>query len=349
LLEDYLMPLPKSVPAGCALVIALAFGASGVAVAVHPDGKTPPGMVWIAGGEFTMGSDGDFARADEQPPHRVRLDGLWIDATAVSNGEFRRFVEATGHVTTAEQAPALEEIMAQLPPGSAPPPAAMLVPASLVFGLPAAGAPGGWEWREGADWRQPTGPGSSIAGKDDHPVVHVSWFDATAYCRWAGKRLPTEAEWEYAARGGLEEKTYVWGSEHAHANTWQGHFPVINTGEDGYLTTSPVGSFEPNGYGLYDMAGNVWEWVHDWYRPDTYARRAGQDPAVNPEGPESSLDPNQPTVPKRVSRGGSFLCHESYCAGYRPSARTRASPDTSLSHTGFRCAASTVPASSASG
>lgn len=218
----------------------------------------------------------------------------------------------------------------------------MLVPGSLVFTMPSAGAPGDWEWREGVDWHQPAGPGSSLTGKEAHPVVHVSWFDATAYCRWAGKRLPAEAEWQYAARGGLEEMPYVWGAEDARigeprANIWQGVFPIINTGDDGYLTTSPVCSFEPHGHGLYDMAGNVWKWVHDRYRPDTYAHRVGQGLAVNPEGPESSHDPHQPTVPKRVSRGRSFLCYESYFTAYRPSPRTKASPDTSLSHTGFRC------------
>jgi formylglycine-generating enzyme required for sulfatase activity len=309
-----------------------------------PGGSAPAGMVRIPGGEFTMGSTGPFARADEQPTHRVRLEAFWMDATEVTNADFRRFVNATDHVTTAERAPKLEELMAQLPAGSAPPPKAMLVAGSLVFRMPTPTAPGGWEWRQGASWRQPHGPGTNLEGKAAHPVVHVSWFDAVTYCRWAGKRLPTEAEWEYAARGGLEERTYVWGDDtphgqHHHANIWQGRFPIVNTGADGYLETSPARSFEPNGYGLHDMAGNVWEWVADWYRADTYAGRAGAA-AVNPQGPASSLDPREPTVPKRVSRGGSYLCHESYCGGYRPSARMKISPDTSLSHTGFRCAAS---------
>jgi formylglycine-generating enzyme len=324
------------------LGVTLAVFVPGLAAAASPDQKVPPGMVWMAGGEFTMGSIWELARSDEKPVHQVRLDGFWMDATEVTNAQFRQFVEATGRVTAAEQAPKLEELMEQLPPGSMLPPAEMLVPGSLVF-TPRSGArDGGWEWQPGANWRHPEGPGSSLDGKDDHPAVHVSWFDATAYCQWARKRLPTEAEWEYAARGGLAAKPYVWGEEQPEsgtprANIWQGIFPFRNTSADGYVTTSPMRSFPPNGYGLYDMAGNAWEWTQDWYRPDTYARWAGEAVVVNPEGPDSSYDPYKPTVPKRVARGGSYLCHASYCTGYRPSARTKASPDTSLSHTGFRC------------
>jgi formylglycine-generating enzyme len=307
-----------------------------------PEQNVPPGMVEIAGGEFTMGGTGELARSDERPAHRVRLEGFWMDAAEVTNAQFRQFIEATGYVATAEQAPNIEDIMTQLPPGSPPPPAEMLVPGSLVFTPPVGTRDGGWQWTPEASWRQPGGPGSGLDGKDDHPVVHVSWFDATAYCQWAGKRLPTEAEWEYAARGGLEDKLYVWGEDQPkadapRANIWQGIFPYQNSGADGYLTTSPVRSFSPNGYGLYDMAGNAWEWVQDWYRADTYSRRAGEAAVVNPQGPDNSYDPREPTVPKRVHRGGSYLCHESYCSGYRPSARMKASPDTSLSHTGFRC------------
>jgi formylglycine-generating enzyme len=340
--KEHSMHSTGAVFARVVLSVMLALSARGLVAAEDLDRQGPPGMVWIAGGEFHMGSTSELARRDEKPVHRVRVDDFWMEATEVTNTQFRQFVEATGYVTTAEQAPKLEDIMAQLRPGSKPPPAEMLVPGSLVFTPPSTGQAGGWEWRPGANWRQPQGPGSSIAGKDDHPAVHASWFDATAYCQWSGKRLPTEAEWEYAARGGLEDKPYIWGEDHPktappRANIWQGIFPYQNSGADGYLTTSPTRSFAPNGYGLYDMAGNAWEWVHDWYRADTYAQQAREVVVVNPQGPDSSYDPREPTVPKRVHRGGSYLCHESYCSGYRPSARMKASPDTSLSHTGFRC------------
>ena len=202
-----------------------------------------------------------------------------------------------------------------------------------------------WAWTTGANWRQPEDPGSSTEGREDHPVVHVSYIDALAYCAWAGKRLPTEAEWEFAARGGLDGMQNVWGNEPVdatRANTYQGHFPDRNTGADGSLATAPVGQFPPNGYGLYDMAGNVWEWCSNLYRSDTYAERVGQlgadGAAENPAGPDVSRDPRNPYAPEvRVQRGGSYLCHDSYCASYRPSARLASSSDTSLPHVGFRC------------
>ncbi|MGE4488621.1 MAG: formylglycine-generating enzyme family protein [Kiritimatiellales bacterium] len=305
----------------------------------------PAGMVWIPAGEFTMGSTDSFAKPDEQPLHRVRLDGFWISRTPITNDQFAEFVKATGYVTTAERPPSMEEVMAQMPPGMEPPPADVLVAASLVFKPTTIPVPLNnpliwWEWTPGADWRHPEGPESSIEGKGNHPVVHVSWYDAHAYCKWAGGRLPTEAEWEYAARGGLDQKTNVWGDEPVDAtrcNIWQGRFPVQNTEEDGFYTTSPVGSFPPNGYGLADMAGNVWEWVNDWYRADTYAMDATNTVTVNPQGPESSYDQQEPYVPKRITRGGSFLCNDQYCSGYRPAARMKSSPDTGLIHTGFRC------------
>jgi formylglycine-generating enzyme required for sulfatase activity len=309
--------------------------------------SAPPGMVWIPGGEFTMGTSADLCWDDEKPAHRVRVDGFWMDETDVTNAEFRKFVEATGYRTTAEKPPDAEEILRQRRPGTPPPPPENLVPGSLVFTptegpVPLTDPSRWWKWTPGACWRHPEGPGSSIEGKDDHPVVHVSWLDATAYAQWAGKRLPTEAEWERAARGGLDNKPYVWGDKaptdaSCHANLWQGDFPYRNTARDGYERTSPVKAFPPNGYGLYDMSGNVWQWCADWYQRDLYRQRAGQGVLDNPGGPARSLDPRHPFMPLRVQKGGSFLCHDSYCSRYRPSARHGCSPDTGMSHIGFRC------------
>jgi formylglycine-generating enzyme required for sulfatase activity len=312
--------------------------------------EAPVGMRWIPGGEFTMGTDSDIGKRDEKPAHRVRVDRFWMDETDVTNAQFRRFVEATGYVTTAEKPIDADEILRQSPPGTPRPPKDRLAPGSLVF-VPTGGpvnlsAPNAhrawWKWTPGADWRHPEGPDSNLEGKDDHPVVHVSWFDAVAYAKWAGKRLPTEAEWEFAARGGLDAKPYVWGDDkptdtNVHANIWQGDFPYRNTAADGYKRTSPVKAFPPNGYGLYDMAGNVWQWCGDWYQADLYRQRAGRGVIVNPTGPARSLDPRQPFTPQRVQKGGSFLCCEAYCTRYRPGARHGCSPDTGMSHMGFRC------------
>jgi formylglycine-generating enzyme required for sulfatase activity len=316
-------------------------------VKFHDPDSAPPGMVWVPGGEFTMGTDADLGWEEEKPAHRVRVSGFWMDQTDVTNAQFRRFVEATGYRTTAEKPPDAEEILRQLPPGTPPPPKEKLVPGSLVFTptkgpVPLNDFSQWWKWTPGADWRHPEGPGSSIEGRDDHPVVHVSWLDATAYARWASKRLPTEAEWEFAARGGLDNKPYAWGDQaptdaNCRANLWQGDFPHRNTARDGYERTSPVKAFPPNGYGLYDMSGNVWQWCADWYQRDLYRRRAGQGVPDNPAGPERSSDPRRPFMPLRVQKGGSFLCHDSYCSRYRPSARYGCSPDTGMSHIGFRC------------
>lgn len=310
----------------------------------------PAGMVWIPAGEFTMGGIDPLARPDEQPRHRVRVDGFWMDATEVTNAQFRAFVDATGHTTVAERPVDWDELKKQVPEGAPKPPDEMLLPGSLVFTPTEApvdlrDVTRWWAWTTGASWRHPRGPGSSIEGMDEHPVVHVAYEDALAYCAWAGKRLPTEAEWEWAARGGLDRKVNVWGDEPispVRANTWQGSFPDRNTLEDGFAGSAPVGSFPPNGYGLHDMAGNVWEWCSDLYRPDTYARRVLElgvsGVADNPEGPSTSLDPRNPDAPEsRVHRGGSFLCSDSYCASYRPSARMACTPDTSMLHLGFRC------------
>jgi sulfatase modifying factor 1 len=313
--------------------------------------EAPPGMVWVPAGEFTMGWDGPDGRPDERPAHRVYLDGFWIDATEVTNAQFRAFVEATGYVTTAERAVDWEELRKQVPEGTPKPPDEVLAPGSLVFTPPSHAVDTRdytqwWSWTHGADWRHPEGPGSTIDGRDDHPVVHVSWDDAVAYCQWAGKRLPTEAEWERAARFGQDGQRFVWGDEltpdgRHMANIWQGTFPHRNAADDQFVRTAPVRSFPPNQLGLYDMAGNVWEWTADQFRPDEYARRVAEGEGgrcVNPTGAESTADPRNPHAPdSRVQKGGSFLCHASYCSSYRPSAKMATPPDTGMSHLGFRC------------
>lgn len=307
-------------------------------------------MIWIPGGEFTMGSTDALAREDESPVHRVRIDGFWMDETEVTNAQFRAFVEATGYKTVAERPIDWDEMKKQVPPGTPKPPDEELAPGSLVFISPDHRVDlrdwsQWWRWVDGACWKHPEGIGSTIDGRENHPVVHIAYEDALAYCTWAGKRLPTEAEWEFAARGGLDGRVNVWGDEPidpSRANTWQGEFPTRNTSMDGHVRTAPVKSFAANCYGLYDMAGNVWEWCSDLYRQDEYARRVAgvgiEGVVVNPTGPATSFDPRSPYEPSvHVVRGGSFLCHDSYCASYRPSARMASSPDTGLSHTGFRC------------
>ena len=306
-------------------------------------------MVLIPGGRFSMGGDDDQAWRDEYPKHMVVVDSFWMDVHEVTNAQFSAFVEATGYLTTAEKAVDWEEIKKELPPGTPKPDASQLAPASLVFvptdkPVSLIDVSQWWQWRQGANWRQPEGPGSSIVGKDNHPVVHVSWFDAVAYCDWVGKRLPTEAEWEYASRGGLTDAVYAWGNEDLSsgkpkANTWEGAFPYRNDKSDGFYFTAPVQSYQANNYGLYDVAGNVWEWCADLYHEDYYKTLAGKT-TYNPQGPKTSYDSNEPYALKRVSRGGSFLCHESYCSGYRNSMRMKTTPDTGSMHTGFRAVVS---------
>lgn len=304
-------------------------------------------MVLIKGGTYLMGGDNAQAAEDELPKHKVEVSSFWMDTHEVTDAQFRKFVEATGYVTTAERNPDWEQIKRELPPNTPKPADSLLVPSSLVFTPP--NHPVNlndysqwWRWVKGADWKHPNGPASNIKGKDNYPVIQVSWDDAMAYCKWTGKRLPTEAEWEYAARGGLTNKPYPWGTEDisigkSKANCWDGHFPDKNTGRDGYTGLSPVGAYAPNGCGLYDMAGNVWEWCADWYRSDYYKSLAPLGTTKNPRGPAGSYDPEEPYAPKKVTRGGSFMCNESYCSGYRVSRRMKSTYDSGMSNLGFRC------------
>lgn len=293
------------------------------------------GMVWVPAGKFWMGTDEVEDFPDARPRHEVGLDGFWMDRTEVTNAQFARFVQATGYVTVAERQPDPKEFP-QVPLDE-------LKPFSLVFTPPPKGVEvrsvqDWWKAVPGARWRHPEGPGSNLVGREHHPVVHVCWHDAAAYAQWTGKRLPTEAEWEYAARGGLDRKAFCWGDELLpggkwQANIWQGPFPYENTQSDGFDRTAPVASFPPNGYGLYDMAGNVWEWCADWYLPNYYTLSRRR----NPLGPTISYDPNEPGLPKRVQRGGSFLCSDGFCSRYRPAGRGKGEVNSAASHIGFRC------------
>jgi formylglycine-generating enzyme len=300
-------------------------------------------MVWVAGGSFVMGSDHHYP--EEAPAHRVAVEGFWMDRTPVTNAQFQRFVKATGHRTLAEQ-PANAETY----PGAT---AEQLQPASIVFVAPNHPVPlddthRWWHYVPGANWRHPEGPGSSIKGREKHPVVHIGYADAEAYARWAGKQLPSEREWERAARGGLQHCAYAWGDElhpggRLLANTWQGHFPHHNSRADGYAGTSPVGSYPANPFGLVDMIGNVWEWTHDWY---TSNHRSG-DPALGccQAAGEASIDRRSEhgALPRKVVKGGSFLCAPSYCRRYRPAARMAQGIDTTTCHLGFRCVVRVAP------
>jgi formylglycine-generating enzyme len=312
----------------------------------HP--PVPEGMVWIPGGEFSMGANdtpglnevGMRATEDARPIHRVYVDGFFMDRTDVTNEQFARFVRATGYVTIAERTPTAADF-----PGA---PKENLVAGSVVFSPPDQPVLLNnhfqwWSYVPGANWRHPLGANSNLKGKEKYPVVHIAYADAQAYAQWAGERLPTEAEWEFAARGGLAGRPFVWGDSFRPggrwmANTHQGHFPDQDTGDDGYVGVAPVAQYPPNGYGLYDMAGNVWQWTSDWYRPDYYAQLAAAgDIARNPQGPHSPFDPSEPDQPKKVQRGGSFLCTDQYCSRYIVGTRGKGEVSTGTNHLGFRC------------
>lgn len=317
-------------------------------------GPAPEGMVWIPGGEFSMGANdppdldevGMKATLDARPIHRVYVDGFYIDKTDVTNAEFVEFVKATGYVTVAERTPRAEDF-----PGAPP---ENLVAGSVVFAPPDHPVSlddhyQWWTYIPGANWRHPLGPQSNIEGKENYPVVQIGYEDALAYAKWAGKRLPTEAEWEFAARGGLAGKPFVWGDEFRPngkwmANTHQGHFPNKDSGADGYPGIAPVAQFPPNRYGLYDMAGNVWQWTADWYRPDYYQQLvAAGGVARNPQGPDIPFDPDEPTEHKKVQRGGSFLCTDQYCSRYILGTRGKGEISTGTNHVGFRCVKDAAP------
>jgi formylglycine-generating enzyme len=311
-----------------------------------PSAGSMPGMVWIPGGEFSMGGvnpvgmadGGNVSMNDARPVHRVYVDGFYMDQTEVTNREFAAFVLATGYVTQAERKPLKEDF-----PGA---PEQNLVAGSVVF-TPAntnnlSDHYQWWNYLPGANWRHPLGPQSDLSGKENFPVVHVSWEDAAAYAKWAGKRLPTEAEWEFAARGGKAGDLYTWGNQFKPdgkwmANTYQGKFPEHDDGLDGFAGIAPVEQFAPNGYGLYDMAGNVWEWCNDWYRADYYEQISSSQLIRNPQGPEASWDPAEPTAKKKVQRGGSFLCTDQYCTRYMVGTRGKGEYHSASNHVGFRC------------
>ncbi len=321
-------------------------------------GIKPDGMVWIPGGEFSMGSDTacdglccqSGVTRDAAPIHRVYVDGFWMDSTEVTNRQYAKFVDATGYVTVAEQKPTQEEFP------TAPP--ENLIAGSTVFTPTSQPVPldnyfQWWRYVAGADWRHPSGPESNLDGLEEYPVVQIAYEDAVAYANWSGTRIPTEAEWEFAARGGLAGKLYAWGDDlkpggKFQANIYQGKFPMEggDTGKDGFKGIAPVKQFAPNAYGLYDVAGNVWEWTSDWYRSDSYARlKLAGDVARNPPGPDTPYDPAEPTEKKRVHRGGSFLCTDLYCTRYMVGTRGKGEVRTASNHVGFRCVTTSGQAS----
>lgn len=314
--------------------------------------NAPEGMVWIPAGTFEQGAvpQDKIAMQHEKPSHTVTLDGFFMDITEVTNAQFSKFVKETGYVTIAERAIDWEVMKTQLPEGTPKPADSILQPGSLLFKKSKTTVPNlydfsqWWEWRIGANWKHPQGPDSSIEGKDNYPVTHISYEDAQAYCKWANRRLPTEAEWEYAARANKNGTIYFWGDDVSElskkANSWEGEFPVTNTLADGYERAAPVKSYPPNDFGLFDMAGNVWELTNDWYNIDYYGELAAlKTPAINPQGATKAYNPNNPYLAEKVIRGGSFLCSASYCASYRVSSRMGSSMDSASEHVGFRTVA----------
>ena len=303
-------------------------------------------MVWIEGGEFIMGTDEDEAYPAEKPAVKRKVDGFWMDKTEVTNEQYKEFVDATGYQTLAEKTPDWEDIKKQLPPDTQKPDDLVLSPGSLVFIPPSNPVPTHdisqwWFWVNGANWKHPEGPESNLEGRWNHPVTHIAYEDAVAYAEWAGKRLPTEAEWEFAAKAGKSGQRYAWGNElnpngQFMANTFQGIFPHGNEAKDGFMGTSPVGSFPPNGFGLYDMIGNAWEITDDWFDAIKYERIAGNAPLLD-SGMNQCYNPNNPYAQERVIKGGSFLCADNYCVNYRPAARQGHAYDSGSSNVGFRC------------
>lgn len=311
--------------------------------------STPEGMVWIPRGEFKQGAvPGDtMAMMHEKPAHKVEVDGFYMDVHEVTNKQFSKFVEETGYITVAERKIDWEDMKKQLPPGTLKPHDSILQPGSLVFKKSKSSVPNlynysqWWEWKIGANWKHPNGPESSIEEKESYPVVHIAYEDAQAYCNWAGRRLPTEAEWEYAARAKNSGRKFFWGDDikqlSSHANSWEGEFPVENTQKDGFERRAPVMSYLKNDFGLYDMAGNVWEWTSDWYNTEYYKMLASSGQTTkNPRWAKIAFNSNNPYVQEKVIKGGSFLCSASYCASYRISARMATSPDSGMEHLGFR-------------
>ncbi|MGF1558006.1 MAG: formylglycine-generating enzyme family protein [Flavobacteriaceae bacterium] len=314
--------------------------------------QTPKGMVWIPGASFLQGavSHDKMAMGHEKPAIPVMVNGFFMDISEVTNGDYQKFVDATGYMTVAEREIDWEEMKKQVPPGTPRPHDSIMKPGSLTFKKNKVSVPNlydfsqWWQWTIGANWKHPSGPSSDIRGKENHPVVHIAYEDALAYCEWAGRRLPTEAEWERAARGNQEARLFTWGDDSAilfkMANTWEGEFPVNNTQIDGFEFRAEVKSYPPNDFGLYDMAGNVWEWTNDWYNTNYYKEmKAGGKVVGDPQGADRPFNEGNPYAQERVIKGGSFLCSASYCASYRISARMATSLDSSQEHLGFRTVA----------